>query len=50
VKTQKSLKELQENTTKQLKELNKTSQHLKLEIQTNKQKKRKNHKGRQDYR
>jgi hypothetical protein len=29
-----SLKEIQENTTKQVKELNKTFQHLKMEIET----------------
>ena len=33
-KTQKSLKELQENTTKQVKELNKTIQDLKMEVET----------------
>ena len=33
-KTQKSLKELQENTTKQVKALNKTIQDLKMEIET----------------
>jgi predicted transcriptional regulator len=32
--TQKSLKELQENTTKQVKELNKTIQDLKMGIET----------------
>jgi hypothetical protein len=34
VETQKSLKELQENTTKQVMELNKTIQDLKLEVET----------------
>jgi hypothetical protein len=33
-KMQNSLKELQENTTKQVKELNKTIQDLKMEIET----------------
>jgi predicted transcriptional regulator len=32
--TQKSLKELQENTTKQVKELNKTIQDLKMGVET----------------
>jgi chromosome segregation ATPase len=32
--THKSLKELQENTTKQVKQLNKTIQHLRMEIET----------------
>ena len=32
--TQKSLKELQENTIKQAKEMNKTVQDLKLEVKT----------------
>ena len=33
VKTQKSLKELQENTTNQVKELNKTILNLKMEVE-----------------
>ena len=33
-KRKKSLKELQENTTKQVKELNKTIQDLKMEVET----------------
>jgi chromosome segregation ATPase len=37
--TQKSLKELQENTTKRVKELNKIIQHIKVEVETIKKKK-----------
>jgi hypothetical protein len=36
-KPQKSLKELQENTTKHVKELDKTIQNLNMEVETNKQ-------------
>jgi chromosome segregation ATPase len=39
--TQKSLKELQENTTRQVKELNKTIQDLKMEVETIKKSQRK---------
>ena len=43
--TQKSLKEFEENTNKQVKELNKTIQDLKMEVETIK-----NHKGKQLWR
>jgi hypothetical protein len=45
-KTQKCLKESQENTTKEVKELNINIQNLKMDIEAIK----KNHKGRQDWR
>ena len=43
--TQKSLKELQENTTKQVKELNKTMQDLKMKVETKRKSKKGNNCG-----